>query len=60
MKSHGLFYFQTDQLLEINIAIKTCKMQDSAMTEAFLEEACKKSNIFMSILNKIHVFLTKM
>ncbi|CAF3412242.1 unnamed protein product [Rotaria socialis] len=30
---------KTDQQLEINIAIKTCKMQDSATTEAFLEEA---------------------
>ncbi|CAF0874579.1 unnamed protein product [Rotaria sp. Silwood1] len=30
---------KTDQQLEINIAIKTCKMQDAATTEAFLEEA---------------------
>ncbi|UJR35517.1 hypothetical protein I4U23_028271 [Adineta vaga] len=30
---------KTDQQVEINIAIKTCKMQDSATTEAFLEEA---------------------
>ncbi|CAF1657909.1 unnamed protein product, partial [Adineta ricciae] len=30
---------KTDQQIEINIAIKTCKMQDSATTDAFLEEA---------------------
>ncbi|CAF1242738.1 unnamed protein product [Adineta steineri] len=30
---------RTDQQIEINIAIKTCKMQDSATTDAFLEEA---------------------
>ncbi|CAF5118059.1 unnamed protein product, partial [Rotaria magnacalcarata] len=32
---------KTAQQLEINIAIKTCKMQDSETTEAFLEEACQ-------------------
>ncbi|UJR10425.1 hypothetical protein I4U23_014629 [Adineta vaga] len=30
---------KTDQQLEINIAIKTCKTQDSATTDAFLDEA---------------------
>ncbi|CAF3742200.1 unnamed protein product [Adineta steineri] len=30
---------RTDQQLEINIAIKTCKLQDSATTDAFLDEA---------------------
>ncbi|CAF0942586.1 unnamed protein product [Adineta ricciae] len=30
---------KTDQQLEINIAIKTCKMRDSTTTDAFLDEA---------------------
>ena len=57
--THGHMYismflsFQTDQQLEINIAIKTCKTQDSATTEAFLEEACRRN--FLNF--RIRVFL---
>jgi hypothetical protein len=36
-------FCQADQQVELNIAIKTCKMQDSTTTEAFLEEACELS-----------------
>ena len=39
-----------DQQLELNIAIKTCKMQDIATTEAFLEEACTFSILLTLIL----------
>ena len=41
---------QTDQQLQINIAIKTCKMQDTATTETFLDEACMIINLFCLIL----------
>ena len=49
-----LLFIQTDQQLEINIAIKTCKMQDTATTEAFLDEACKT---YDSELFKYPIFL---
>lgn len=38
----SLSLLQTNQQLEINIAIKTCKMQDTVTTETFLDEACKQ------------------
>lgn len=56
----AVFLIQTDQQLEINIAIKTCKMQDATTTEAFLEEACSYFSTNQAYSECLLVFLDVM